>query len=96
MDKYGDVSVDLNSSDHVATVEIHRPPHNYFDDALILSLAQAFEAEIIQLTALGEHQGGIEPIALEACAAADAYRALHVAISVARQALRFRKEQVLP
>jgi enoyl-CoA hydratase/carnithine racemase len=44
MDKYGDVSVDLSSSDHVATVEIHRPPHNYFDDALIRSLAQAFEA----------------------------------------------------
>jgi enoyl-CoA hydratase/carnithine racemase len=44
MDKYGDVSVDLNTKDHVATVEIHRPPHNYFDDALIRNIADAFEA----------------------------------------------------
>lgn len=44
MDKYGDVTVDLNSKDHVATVEIHRPPHNFFDDALIRNIADAFEA----------------------------------------------------
>jgi enoyl-CoA hydratase/carnithine racemase len=44
MDKYGDVSVDLNTRDHVATVEIHRPPHNYFDDSLIRNIADAFEA----------------------------------------------------
>jgi enoyl-CoA hydratase/carnithine racemase len=43
MDKYGDVSVEINSSEHVATVEIHRPPNNYFDDALIRNLADAFE-----------------------------------------------------
>jgi hypothetical protein len=35
MDKYGDVSVEINKSEHLATVEIHRPPNNYFDDALI-------------------------------------------------------------
>jgi enoyl-CoA hydratase/carnithine racemase len=44
MDKYGDVTADLNVKDHVATVEIHRPPHNYFDDALIRNIADAFEA----------------------------------------------------
>src|SRR5216684_1599625 len=43
MDKYGDVSVAVNSNEHVATVEIHRPPNNYFDDALIRNLADAFE-----------------------------------------------------
>jgi enoyl-CoA hydratase/carnithine racemase len=43
MDKYGDATVEI-SSDHVATVEVHRPPHNYFDDALIRNLADAFEA----------------------------------------------------
>jgi enoyl-CoA hydratase/carnithine racemase len=37
-----DVTVDLK--DYVATVEIHRPPHNFFDDALIGELADAFEA----------------------------------------------------
>ncbi|MPY94870.1 MAG: enoyl-CoA hydratase/isomerase family protein [Acidimicrobiia bacterium] len=30
--------------DYVATVEIDRPPHNYFDHTLILNLADAFEA----------------------------------------------------
>lgn len=30
--------------DHVATVEIQRPPHNYFDHALIAALADAFGA----------------------------------------------------
>src|SRR5271170_1953242 len=44
MEKYGDVTADLNTKDHVATVEIHRPPHNYFDDALIRNIADAFEA----------------------------------------------------
>src|SRR5260370_29888214 len=43
MDKYGDVSVVVNTNEHVATVEIHRPPNNYFDDALIRNLADAFE-----------------------------------------------------
>lgn len=43
MDKYGDATVEL-SKDYVATVEIHRPPHNFFDDALIRNLADAFEA----------------------------------------------------
>ncbi len=42
MEKFGDATVEL-SKDYVATVEIHRPPHNYFDDALIRSLADAFE-----------------------------------------------------
>jgi enoyl-CoA hydratase/carnithine racemase len=37
-----DLSVSLNA--HVALVEIHRPPHNYFDTELIRDLADAFEA----------------------------------------------------
>lgn len=37
-----DLGVDL--AGHVATVEIRRPPHNFFDLALIQALAQAFEA----------------------------------------------------
>jgi enoyl-CoA hydratase/carnithine racemase len=39
--QYGDVSVVLDQ--HIALVEIHRPPHNYFDHRLIRSLADAFE-----------------------------------------------------
>src|SRR5436190_11547932 len=31
-------------ADYVATVEIRRPPHNFFDLALIRALAEAFEA----------------------------------------------------
>lgn len=37
-----DVSVDLNH--HIALVEMHRPPHNFFDEQLIRDLADAFEA----------------------------------------------------
>jgi enoyl-CoA hydratase/carnithine racemase len=40
--RYGDISVDLEQ--HVATVEIHRPPHNFFDEHLIANIAEAFEA----------------------------------------------------
>lgn len=39
--KYGDVSVALDG--HLATVEIHRPPHNFFDLQLIRDLADAIE-----------------------------------------------------
>ena len=39
--KYGDVSVGMKGN--VATVEIHRPPHNYFDVALIKDLVSAFD-----------------------------------------------------
>jgi 2-(1,2-epoxy-1,2-dihydrophenyl)acetyl-CoA isomerase len=37
----GDVSVEVGA-DHVATVEIHRPPANFFDVALIRRLADVF------------------------------------------------------
>lgn len=40
---YGDVTVALDD-DYVATIEIHRPPHNYFDIGLIDSLSDALEA----------------------------------------------------
>ncbi len=39
---YGDIAVDLE--DHVAVVEIRRPPHNFFNQALISSIGDAFEA----------------------------------------------------
>src|SRR5947207_2848167 len=37
-----DIGVSL--SGHVAIVEIRRPPHNYFDNALIRAIAEAFDA----------------------------------------------------
>jgi enoyl-CoA hydratase/carnithine racemase len=40
--KYGDVSVAMDN--YVAQVEIHRPPHNFFDVELIRNLADAFNA----------------------------------------------------
>jgi enoyl-CoA hydratase/carnithine racemase len=40
--QFGDVSVTIEN--YVAVVEIHRPPHNYFDLALIRSLKEAFQA----------------------------------------------------
>jgi 2-(1,2-epoxy-1,2-dihydrophenyl)acetyl-CoA isomerase len=41
--RFGDVEVRLGA-DHVAMVEIQRPPSNFFDTALIDSLADAYEA----------------------------------------------------
>jgi 2-(1,2-epoxy-1,2-dihydrophenyl)acetyl-CoA isomerase len=38
----GDVTVE--HLDHVAVVEMHRPPHNYFDLALVSDLADAYES----------------------------------------------------
>jgi 2-(1,2-epoxy-1,2-dihydrophenyl)acetyl-CoA isomerase len=59
--QYGDVSVTLGD-DFVATVELHRPPDNYFDLTLIRSLAEAYEAldaepacRAIVLCAEGKH-----------------------------------------
>lgn len=40
---YGDVTITLGD-DGVAEVEIHRPPNNHFDDVLIASLSDAYEA----------------------------------------------------
>lgn len=39
---FGDIAVDLDN--YVAVVEIRRPPHNFFNQALISSMADAFEA----------------------------------------------------
>jgi 2-(1,2-epoxy-1,2-dihydrophenyl)acetyl-CoA isomerase len=41
--QYGDVTVTIGE-DFVATVELRRPPDNYFDQTLIRSLADAYEA----------------------------------------------------
>ena len=52
-----DVTVETGD-DFVATVEIHRPPENYFDTALIADLADAFErvdARAIVLCSEGKH-----------------------------------------
>jgi 2-(1,2-epoxy-1,2-dihydrophenyl)acetyl-CoA isomerase len=40
---FGDVSLDAGD-DQIATIELHRPPHNYFDLDLLRSLADAFAA----------------------------------------------------
>src|SRR5215469_7152308 len=40
--RYGDVSVNVER--YVAQVEIHRPPHNFFDVQLIRDLTEAFNA----------------------------------------------------
>jgi enoyl-CoA hydratase/carnithine racemase len=59
--RYGDVSVTLGS-DHVAEVEIHRPPNNFFDVSLIRNLADAYstldeelECRAVVLCAEGKH-----------------------------------------
>lgn len=39
---YSDIAVQMTG--HVAVVEIQRPPHNFFDQALIAQLADVFEA----------------------------------------------------
>ena len=41
---FGDVEVTLDPSTFVATVELRRPPNNFFDVALIRSLADAYES----------------------------------------------------
>jgi enoyl-CoA hydratase/carnithine racemase len=43
MTSFGDVSVDVDSN-HVALVELHRPPHNFFSMEMMGALADAFEA----------------------------------------------------
>ena len=55
-----EITVDI--SDHIAVVEIHRPPNNFFDDALIGGLADAYEAlavddacRVIVLCSEGRH-----------------------------------------
>jgi enoyl-CoA hydratase/carnithine racemase len=65
--RFGDVSVTADA-DLVATVEIHRPPNNHFDLALIAALADAFEAI--------DRDGGCRAIVLRSegkhfCAGAD-------------------------
>jgi enoyl-CoA hydratase/carnithine racemase len=40
--RYGDVTVSVEG--YVAQVEIHRPPHNFFDVQLIRNLAEAFNS----------------------------------------------------
>jgi enoyl-CoA hydratase/carnithine racemase len=44
MTTFGDVEVSLDASTFVATVELRRPPNNFFDVALIRSLAEAYES----------------------------------------------------
>jgi enoyl-CoA hydratase/carnithine racemase len=58
---YGDVSVHV-ADDFVATVELHRPPNNYFDLVLVRSLADALESvdaghesRAVVLCSVGKH-----------------------------------------
>jgi enoyl-CoA hydratase/carnithine racemase len=60
MTKYTDVAVTVDG--HIMTVEIQRPPHNFFDHALIGQIADAFTAadenpdcRAIVLAAQGKH-----------------------------------------
>ena len=55
-----DVTVEL--AEHVATIEIHRPPNNFFDTTLIKGIADAYgrldddvECRVIMLCAEGKH-----------------------------------------
>jgi 2-(1,2-epoxy-1,2-dihydrophenyl)acetyl-CoA isomerase len=41
--QFGDVTVEVGDN-HVATVELHRPPNNFFDVDLIRSISTAYEA----------------------------------------------------
>ncbi len=61
MERFGDVTVTLDDS-FVATVEMHRPPENFFEVDVIRSLADAYEAldsepdcRAILLCAEGKH-----------------------------------------
>jgi 2-(1,2-epoxy-1,2-dihydrophenyl)acetyl-CoA isomerase len=61
-DTFGDVAVDLDGDSFVATVELRRPPNNFFDVELIRSLADAYDAldaepacRSIVLAAAGKH-----------------------------------------
>ena len=63
---YKDISVEMDG--HVAVVTIRRPPHNYFDNALIRQIAAAFEA--------ADHDPNVRALVLAAegksfCAGAD-------------------------
>ncbi|HLM95042.1 MAG TPA: enoyl-CoA hydratase/isomerase family protein [Acidimicrobiales bacterium] len=60
-DRFGDVTVTLDDS-FVATVEMHRPPENFFEVEVVRSLADAYEAldaeadcRAILLCAEGKH-----------------------------------------
>ncbi len=57
----GDITVEIGD-DYVATVELHRPPENFFDEAMIRAIADAYEAldadercRAIVLCAQGKH-----------------------------------------
>ena len=57
-----DISVDVDPTTHVATVELHRPPNNFFDVRLLQDLADMFDrldddpgARAIVLCSEGKH-----------------------------------------
>lgn len=41
---FSDIGVELDSNNHVAVIEIQRPPHNFFDFNLIAQIADALDA----------------------------------------------------
>lgn len=81
-ERFGDVSVE-RGADGVATVEIHRPPANFFDVTLIRSLAEVYtdlssgDTRAIVLASEGRHfcagadfsgASSAEPLSVEAAA----------------------------
>jgi enoyl-CoA hydratase/carnithine racemase len=56
-DRLGDVIIDTAGDDYVATLTIDRPPNNFFDAALIASLADALDAL--------EHDGRARAVVLQ-------------------------------
>ena len=60
MESIGDVAIEIH--DHVALLEIQRPPNNFFDEDLINNLGDAFdlmdqtpEIRALVLAAQGKH-----------------------------------------
>ena len=43
METFGDISVEVDEATHVALVEIHRPPNNFFSLEMLSSIADAFD-----------------------------------------------------
>ncbi len=44
METFGEITVEVDTANHVALVEIHRPPNNFFSLEMLASLADAFDA----------------------------------------------------
>ena len=43
METFGEISVEVDEATHVAVVEVHRPPNNFFSLEMLTSIADAFD-----------------------------------------------------